>query len=58
MSQLMWWAIFLVPTLTAMAWVLWRSNQSSSPADTFDSVEAHHRFVEALSRTEHKSDRS
>lgn len=48
MSELLWWAIFLVPTLLAVAWALWRSGPSG---DTFHSVAAHRRFVEALSRT-------
>lgn len=54
MSHLMWWAIFLVPTLIAIAWAVWRTNPG--PGDAFDSVAAHHRFVEALSRSERAGD--
>ena len=45
MSQLMWWAIFLVPTLVAVVWALWQAYPARS-------VAAHRRFVEALSRTQ------
>lgn len=51
MSQLMWWAIFLVPTLVAVVWALWQA-YPARPGDTFRSVAAHRRFVEALSRTQ------
>jgi hypothetical protein len=54
MSQLVWWAIFLVPTLVAMAWAAQRAE--SGPGDAFDSVAAHNRFVEALSRGERSGD--
>lgn len=54
MTQLLWWAIFLVPTLVAMAWAVWRARPASR-TDTFHSMAAHHRFVEALSKIEGRS---
>ncbi|HEX5497074.1 MAG TPA: hypothetical protein VFX70_21130 [Mycobacteriales bacterium] len=55
MSQLLWWAIFLVPTAIAVVSVVWRSHPAP-PGDTFHSVAAHHRFVDALSRTVARSE--
>ena len=51
MWQLMWWTIFLVPTLAAVVWALWRRYPPGT-RDAFDSIARHRRFVEALSQTE------
>ncbi|HEY9390899.1 MAG TPA: hypothetical protein VIR27_14185 [Mycobacteriales bacterium] len=55
MWQLTWWAIFLIPTLTAVVWALWRKYPGVS-RDGFDSVARHRRFVRALSRAARPED--
>lgn len=49
MSQLLWWAIFVVPTLVALVWALWQAHPAD-PGDAFHSMAAHRRFVRALSQ--------
>jgi len=49
-TPLLWLAIPLVALLVACAWAAWAGRQRG-PADPLDSVEAHHRFVEALERS-------
>lgn len=51
MSEMLWWAIFVLPTLTAVAWALWPA-RAARPGNTFRSVAAHRRFVQALSQNE------
>jgi hypothetical protein len=49
-SALVWLAIPLVALIAAVLWASWAA-RPRGPADPLDSVEAHHRFVEALERS-------
>jgi hypothetical protein len=51
-APLVWLAIPLAAVLAAMGWAAW-AGRSRGPGDPLDSVEAHHRFVQALERTRH-----
>jgi hypothetical protein len=52
-NPLVWLAIPLVALLAAVAWASWAGRQRG-PGDPVDSVEAHHRFVQALERSVHE----
>jgi hypothetical protein len=52
-SPLAWLAIPLVALMAAVVWASWAA-RPRGPADPLDSVEAHHRFVEALERSRHE----
>ena len=48
MTPLIWIAFPVVATLLAIAWTMWITRERPPP-DEFDSMAAHHRFVQALS---------
>ena len=50
MSPLAWLAIPLLALTAAVVWASWAA-RPRGPADPLDSVEAHHRFVQALERS-------
>jgi len=52
-TPLVWLAIPLVALLAAVAWAAW-AGRPRGPGDPVDSVEAHHRFVEALEKSRHE----
>jgi hypothetical protein len=52
-TPLAWLAIPMVALLGALCWAAWAGRQRG-PGDPLDSVEAHHRFVEALEKTRHE----
>jgi hypothetical protein len=52
-TSLLWLAIPVVALLAAVAWAAW-AGRPRGPGDPVDSVEAHHRFVEALEKSRHE----
>jgi hypothetical protein len=52
-TPLVWLAIPLVALLAAVAWAAW-AGRPRGPGDPVDSVNAHHRFVEALEKSRHE----
>jgi len=51
MSPLVWLMPIIVVTIVAAAWTAWAS-RPKRPADMFDSMQAHRRFVAALAKTQ------
>jgi hypothetical protein len=49
-TPLVWLAIPLLALLGAVLWAAW-AGRERGPGDPVDSVEAHHRFVQALERS-------
>lgn len=45
-----WWAIPLLATLTAMAWVAWAGSRSSSSGSVHDSTRRYERFRAAMEK--------
>jgi hypothetical protein len=52
-TPLVWLAIPVVALFAAIAWASW-AGRARGPGDPLDSVEAHHRFVQALERSRHE----
>lgn len=57
MSALVWLLPIIVVTVLAAAWTVWAA-RPKKPVDMFDSMQAHQRYMDALSRTVERPDRS
>lgn len=56
MSALVWLLPIIVVTVLAAAWTVWAA-RPKKPVDMFDSMQAHQKYMDALSRTVQRSDR-
>jgi hypothetical protein len=56
MSALVWLLPIIVVTVLAAAWTVWAA-RPKKPVDMFDSMQAHRKYMDALSRTVERGDR-